>query len=40
MRLQGMKDRYDERKWVELSSRFFDMVGKRIDPDLLKDRLK
>ena len=35
-----MKDRYDDKRWVELSSRFFDLYGKRIDPDRLKARLK
>ena len=32
--------RYEEKKWIELASRFFDKTGKRINPDVLKEKLK
>ncbi|KAL8747730.1 MAG: hypothetical protein Q9190_000429 [Brigantiaea leucoxantha] len=34
--LQGI----EQRKWLKMTSRYFDMTGKRVDPGYLKDKMK
>ena len=39
MCLYKLHDLYEKKKWIEISSRFFDKTGKRIDPGKLQDQL-
>jgi len=35
-----MHSNADAKKWVEIASRFFDKTGRRVDPELLKEKMK
>jgi hypothetical protein len=38
--LHKLADQYEKEKWLRISSRFFDKTGKRITPDMAKQRIE
>ncbi|MCJ1338238.1 hypothetical protein MMC09_003524 [Bachmanniomyces sp. S44760] len=39
MYLYRLQEHFDDKKWLDIASRFFDQTGKRIDPIQLKGKL-
>ena len=39
MYLYRLHDFYEDKKWVEITSKFFDQTGKQLDPRVLKESL-
>ena len=39
MLLFRLHERYEEKKWVGIASKFFDETGKRVDPRHLEEKL-
>ena len=39
MYLYKLHDLYEGKKWTEISSKFFDKTGKRMDPEKLRKEM-
>jgi len=37
--IHKLAERYENRKWLEVASKFFDTTGKRVHPDEMRDAL-
>ena len=40
MYLVELHQKYEERKWIEIASRFFDRTGQHLDPEMLKEKFE
>ena len=39
MFLHRLEEHFEEKKWIEISSKFFDRTGKRVNPIQLREKL-
>lgn len=39
MLVHKLAERYDDRKWLEVASKFFDKTGKRVHADEMREAL-